>query len=297
MLDDTGKAVLDDIYSQSDPRPYFRALKPLDYTIPKSAHNYFTMIGAHLQSARDKARLGIVDVGCSYGINGALLKLNIPYDELVDNYTASGVAGMEHHSLLKRDRDLFNGVHDQGPIITGVDISRPALQYALDAGFIDDRLEANLETEEITDMDRSHLAGKDLVVSTGCVGYVRGSTLCRLVDGIEGASDKPSGRGSKDARPWSAHFVLRMFSYDEVSNALAKRGYETIAISGLFRQRKFISFEEQAQIVDQLKAGEIDPSGLEAEGWFYAQLYVSIPQEDMADARPLIDELNALADG
>jgi hypothetical protein len=79
-----------------------------------------------------------------------------------------------------------------------------------------------------------------------------------------------------------AHFVLRMFSYDPVAESLAELGYETAAIDGVYRQRRFASAEEQAHILDSLNTAGIDPEGLEAEGWLYAQLYVSRPKKGAA---------------
>ena len=103
----------------------------------------------------------------------------------------------------------------------------------------------------------------DLVISTGCVGYVTEKTLTRVARG---------------ARPWMAHFVLRMFSYEPVAASLAELGYETARVGGVFQQRQFASNEEQTQILDTLSAAGVDPAGLESDGRLYARLYVSRPE-------------------
>jgi hypothetical protein len=88
-----------------------------------------------------------------------------------------------------------------------------------------------------------------------------------------------------------AHFVLRMFSYDEIAASLRPLGYETMQVDGLFKQRRFASPDEQELIVDGLAAAGVDPAGLEADGWLYAQLYLSLPSPtaDPSRARMLAE--------
>jgi carnitine O-acetyltransferase len=75
-----------------------------------------------------------------------------------------------------------------------------------------------------------------------------------------------------------AHFVLRMYPFEPIAACLADLGYATTRVEQVFRQRRFASPEEQAQVVDTLTGLGLDPSGLEAEGWLYAQLFISRPR-------------------
>jgi hypothetical protein len=68
-----------------------------------------------------------------------------------------------------------------------------------------------------------------------------------------------------------------MFSYDPVAESLGELGYETVQVEGLFRQRRFASPQEQSQVLGNLSAAGVDPQGLEADGWLYAQLFLSLP--------------------
>jgi carnitine O-acetyltransferase len=81
-----------------------------------------------------------------------------------------------------------------------------------------------------------------------------------------------------------AHFVLRMFPYEPVAETLAGLGYETEHIDGVFKQRRFASSEEQSKVLDTLSAAGVDPRGLEADGWLYAQLYISRPRGTISRA-------------
>ena len=168
--------------------------------------------------------------------------------------------------MLAADRDL---VRSRTPLdrerYVGLDASEPALAYAVSAGFLDDAVHADLERAEPTGAQRARLGGVDLVVSTGCLGYVTHRTLHRIV------------AASGDRRPWMAHFVLRMFPFAPVADALARWGYETVQLEGAFKQRRFVSSVEQSQVLDTLSAVGVDPGELETGGWLYANLYVSRP--------------------
>ena len=47
-------------------------------------------------------------------------------------------------------------------------------------------------------------------------------------------------------------------------------------VDEVFKQRRFVSPEEQSRVLDTLSGvPESIASGLETDGWFYAQLYLS----------------------
>jgi carnitine O-acetyltransferase len=177
--------------------------------------------------------------------------------------------------LLTRDQEL---VHKRRrptrARFMGLDTSDPALSYALSAGFLDDAVHADLEEYEPTERQRDQFAGTDLVISTGCFGYVSDRTISRVVNAAE-------------RQPWMAHFVLRMFPFEPVAEGLASAGYETLHVEGLFRQRRFASSEEQSRVLDTLSSVHVDTRGLEAGGWLYAQLYISRPRR--TNGRTVVD--------
>jgi SAM-dependent methyltransferase len=278
-FDSTGKISFDHIYTAPDPRPFYGTLGRVDYQIPQLAKPYFTKLIEEYQAERGIPRPTVLDVGCSYGVNSTLLRCETSLDDLYEQYTAPGVEDLDRTALLERDR-RFVRTHaiPDGARFFGLDAAGPALEYALSAGFLDETIYADLERDEPDATQQALLDEVDLVVSTGCIGYVTEKTIARIA------------RGS---RPWMAHFVLRMFSYDPVAESLAELGYETAAIDGVYRQRRFASDEEQAQILATLDDVGVDPEGLEAEGWLYAQLYVSRPKKGAAAG--LASALNAVA--
>ena len=71
----------------------------------------------------------------------------------------------------------------RGTRFVGLDISPDALAYARESGFIDAGVLADLESHEPTAQQRAELAGTDLAISTGCLGYITERTLARVVRG------------------------------------------------------------------------------------------------------------------
>ncbi|WP_051400265.1 hypothetical protein [Haloechinothrix halophila] len=266
-FDATGKVSLDHIYAQSDPRAYFRTLRELDYCIPQLAKPYFAKLVDDYRQARGVTTCQIVDIGCSYGINAALLNCDLTMDELYDRYCDDAVMSVSRAELLRQDRQLVRarGGLDRHRFV-GLDAAQPALAYAREAGFLDADVHADLESREPTEQQRARIAGTDLVISTGCLGYVTGTTLERVIT------------AAGERRPWLAHFVLRMFPFGPVADMLTRLGYDTIPVDGVFKQRRFADEHEQVRMVDTLTAHGVDPEGLETDGWLYAQLYLSVPR-------------------
>ncbi|GAA2611600.1 class I SAM-dependent methyltransferase [Actinomadura fulvescens] len=265
-VDTTGKISLDHIYTQPDPRAYFGTLRGLGYTIPDLAKPFFAELIGEYRDVRDVSIPTVLDIGCSYGINAALLRCDTTMKELYDRYGDAEDA--DRGELLAGDRELVDS-HDRlkRTRFLGLDASYQALEYALQAGFIDGAMHADLEARDPTPHERERLAGVDLVISTGCVGYVTERTISRIV-AVHG------GR-----KPWMAHFVLRMFPFDPVTEVLAEAGYETVRHEGVFKQRRFATPEEQSLVLDRLAGIDVDPRGLETDGWFYAELFVSRPRD------------------
>jgi carnitine O-acetyltransferase len=263
--DETGKVSFDDIYVADDPRPYFRTLRRFDYGIPAAARPHFAGLAGEFRAVRGVDVPTLLDVGCSYGVNAALLRCDVTLDELYDRY--GDVAGdAPRDVLVDADRVLVRDRPSGVPVrLLGLDTSPAALGYAVDAGFLDGGVVADLEAGEPTDHQRRLLRDVGLVVSTGCIGYVTEKTLLRVVDAVDGP------------RPWMAHFCLRMFPFDTIAGQLDDLGYETTVVGGPFRQRRFASSRERELVLDRLTELGISEAG-EAAGWLYARLHVSVPR-------------------
>lgn len=265
-FDTTGKICLDHVYTAPDPHEYYSTLGGLDYCIPQLAKPYFETLLDRYRQANETLSPTVLDIGCSYGVNAALLKLGMSLEELYKHYATVTGEGRRRNELLDRDRALAHTRRvPTSPRVVGLDSSAQALSYAAAAGFLDSIVHADLEAHDPSPTQRTVLSTAEIVISTGCVGYVTDRTITRIIDATDGRM------------PWMAHFVLRMFPFDAIGESLADRGYETVRLERLFRQRRFASSEEQSLVLDTLSDIGVDPTGVEDSGWLYAELFFSRP--------------------
>jgi hypothetical protein len=275
--DATGKINLNDIYNNPEPIAYFSTSSRLDYRIPQEAKPKFQQLIQARRSATESDSAKVVDLGCSYGVNGALLKHDLSMDELYQLYRAAPADDLE--ALLQRDHGLYAEPADAALEMVGVDPAKHAISYAVDAGLLDAGVATDLEKSDPTPDDTAAIENADLIISTGCVGYVTETSLERLLE------------TSLDSRPWMAHFVLRMFDFGASEEMLGRHGYVTEKFEGLFRQRRFASAEERQHVLDNLSRLGVDATDAEETGWYLAELHVARPEE-VAKSMPLGELLN-----
>lgn len=274
--DEVGKIDLTNIYDRPDPRSYYSTLRRLKYIIPETAKPVFQDVIEAYRQAQDKAKIRVIDVGCSYGINAAMLKGDLKMEHLYSLYAPDVTANVKRKQLLARDQALMDAIiKDEDLEIVGLDASDSAINYAVEASLLDDGVAADLETGRPSPEVAAVLDGADLVISTGCIGYIGEETLKGLL-----AVNAPK-------KPWMVHFVLRMFPYAGVGSMLADMGYRTEKVEGqTFLQRRFASDEEQDHVLERLAGLNVDPTGFEADGWYHAEAFISRPAED-CDRFPL----------
>lgn len=270
------KANFDDIYGQRDPRGYFSVLGALDYMIPDVAGPIIRQLLA-AKSRREGAPLSVLDVGCSYGINAAVHRFPLSFRALRNRYASAEMAAVPSGQLASLDRSFYASWPEVGVArFTGLDISAPAVRYALEVGLLDAGIVADFEGRSPGPRDIELLRGTDVILSTGCIGYVTERTYRTILDTMERS-------------PWVISFVLRMFPYDRIEAELAGRGMVTERLAGAtFVQRRFRDIEEFTACLDALAKRGLDATGLESEGRFHADLFVSRPREE-ARAAPLGD--------
>lgn len=275
------KTNLDHVYDRADPRGYYSELRKLGYGIPNAAKPIFQRLISRRRQDQER-RISILDVGCSYGINAALLKHDLSMDELYEHWGQETLADATPEQLTEHDRRHFTDLADPQDIrVIGLDTARNAVAFAEGVGLLDEAVAVNLEIEQLPERAADRLATVDLVTSTGCIGYVTEKSFERLLPAVT------QGRPA-----WLANFVLRMFPFDAIGEALSDCGYTTEKLEGqTFIQRRYASQEEQQQVIEQLQDLGIDPTGNEADGHLLAEFYLSRPADEVAE-RP-IDRLLA----
>lgn len=264
------KANMDHIYDRADPRAYFRELRSVGYAIPGAAKPVFQKLISHLRNRTGRA-VRVLDIGCSYGVNAALLKHDLSIGDLYDHWGQEKLACATPEEIIANDKRFFAGLDGvQDLEVMGVDVAENAVAFAEEAGLLDAGLAVDLESEPLPDAAKDDLAQIDLVTSTGCVGYVTGKTFDRLLPAI-----------TKGQAPWFANFVLRMFPFDAIEETLNEGGYVTEKLEGQsFVQRDFASADEQEQVLEQLREQGIDPTGKETEGQLLAEFFLSRPARE-----------------
>jgi hypothetical protein len=267
------KVNMDYIYDKPDPRAYFRELCKLDYSIPDSSKPIFLKLIDHLRK-KQKNTVEVLDLGCSYGVNAAILKHDLSMEKLYNHWSADKMVKATSEELVAYDQQFYADESDLEKIkVVGLDQAENAIVFALKSGLLDDGIVINLETEPLLALAAKKLERIDLVMSTGCVGYVTEKSFeCIL------------GAVSASSMPWIANFVLRMFPFNAIEKELDNWGYVTEKLEGkTFFQRKFISDDEQDKVIQQLSELGVDPAGNESEGNFFAEFYLSRPRVDIAE--------------
>lgn len=269
----SGKADFEWTYNRLDPRSYFSALGELDYAIPERAAPIFLRAFDAYATRRRRKRLTVLDIGCSYGVNAAVLKYGRSMAELRRHYGAFDEEQAAPRDVLHADQRAFaNELATRDLKVIGIDRAQFAASYAFWAGLLDDAIPENLEEADPSPQAASAISRCDLVISTGVVGYVTERSFARIL------ACQPKGE-----LPWIASFVLRMFDYGPVARMLERHGYVSERLPGRhFRQRRFADAGEQAHVEQMLRGRGLDPEGLESEGSYLAEFFLSRPKADAA---------------
>jgi hypothetical protein len=269
------KADFTDLYNQHSPKSYFTTLKPLEYTIPQQALPLIQKL--HQLSCQSATSSAILDVCCSYGINGGLLRHHVDIDTWTAHYTGSELSSKEQ---VLADMEFFaSRTRPSKPVVLGFDKADHAVRYALDVGLIDAGWEEDLENDDPSPEFCRALQGVTLVICTGAAGYISSRTFDRIMAAID-----------RSSKPWVFSTVIRTSSYDQIGSTLGEHGLVTERLPGVvLRQRRFASAQEQSDAVAQVTALGLDPTDLEDKGYLCADVYISRPFAETS--KPPISEL------
>ena len=225
------KASFDNIYNAPDPGPYFSTLRPLDYRTPQFAQPVIRRTISELRRSRGRDRITVLDLCSGYGVNGALMKYDISLDDLYRIYAAGAkrTANEDRAALATRRRG-----DDQLQVI-GQDVAGRALCYAKEAGFVDETLLANLETDDLTEVQEDLIANTDLVTITGGLSYVGEATLIRVFSALH----RP---------PWVLLFPIRGTDTDPINETLCLAGLRPECWHKPLPQRRFADDRERRNV-------------------------------------------------
>ncbi|MGI9425435.1 MAG: class I SAM-dependent methyltransferase [Hyphomicrobiaceae bacterium] len=263
------------IYQQPDPRAYFRILHGLDYRIPELAAPVFRNVVNAISEFRG-CRPKVLDLGCGFGINAALMRYPIDMDRLAHRCRDLDTGEISSASVIEFDRNYFASWPPQVDLeYIGYDVSELPVSYAKSVRLIDYGFSRDLELEELTAAEKKLVRGTDLILSTGCAGYVTEATFEHFF------------AVNKKRKPWLAIFVLRTESFADLSAYFEAQGMKVEKLEGVtFIQRRFHSSTEWTQALMTLETHEVPTEGKEADGLLHAEFFLIRPEAE-SEAHPL----------
>jgi len=215
-------------------------------------------------------KLKILDVGSSYGINSALMQYDLTMSDL-DNFF------LKEDPSLERSKQFFDNLpSDDSLDFYQIDISDPALKFSENVQLCKKGICVNLES---ANLPIKELPQFDMVIATGCIGYIGHKAFSNLFELIKKQQSDTNSENLKKG-PVFAFSVLRIFDIDQIEKTFDYYGYSLIKTDLLsIRQRKFSDLEEKNKTLSLLHYKGIDTKWLEDDGYFYADFYIASPKE------------------
>ena len=271
-----------EIYTQDSPVPYLKEMRRLEYRIANITKSFYQYLANTLY--QDLSRpIEILDIGSSYGINSSLLIYDITMSEL-DNFFLNGNNTPTNEQTVK----FFKNLPKLNPQFrfSLIDTSSQALRFAEDMELCTQTFCINLEQDEVSSNASRQLGVVDMIIATGCVGYIGHKSFMKLFEAINHrAKSEQNQYESKNSsgiipKPLFAFSVLRIYPVDEIQKVFEKNGFVLIKSKiPPFRQRHFADNQEQTDIISLLKERDVDTTSLEDDGYYWSNFYLGGPRE------------------
>jgi len=165
------------IYTQKTPYSYLKEMQVLQYRIADHTKSLYLSLAEQLYNKLQRP-INILDIGSSYGINPALMKHDLVMSELDDFFLT------KDESNIIQTKQFFEKQFQNNHLnFYQIDISNPALVFSEDSGLCEKGICVNLET------DNSRLIRElpefDMVIATGCIGYIGYKAFSNLFEVIK----------------------------------------------------------------------------------------------------------------
>ncbi len=257
-----------DIYTQKFPDDYLEEMKRLHYRISDKTKPLYLSLAEHLIKKLSRP-INILDIGSSYGINSALMKYDLEMSDLDDFFL------QEESTSLEQSRQFFEKIPSNDNLnFYQVDISDRALQFSEDVKLCKKGICVNLETESLPIKE---IPSFDMVIATGCIGYIGYKAISNIFELIKKQQAKYSQ--SDMDKPIFAFSVLRMFDMEKIQQTFDYYGYSLVRTDlDPIRQRRFSDSDERRETISLLNSKGIDEKGFEDDGHFYAHFYFASPK-------------------
>jgi len=257
-----------DIYTQNSPYEYLKEMDRLEYRIADSTKPLYNSIIEQLEETLSR-HINILDLGSSYGINSALIKYNLTMLEL-NNFFLT-----ETKPTKKETKQFYKEYKNKDNInFYQIDISKEALKFSEEMNLCVRGINVDLEIEKLKLPEL--LAKMDLVIATGCVGYIGYKAFFNLLKVIKNRQLNSKKSEKEYVSPIFAFSVLRMFDMNDIKEIFEMYDY-SIVKSDIkpIHQRSFSNVKEKTQTISLLHEMKIDTKKYEDTGNFYADFYIA----------------------
>jgi hypothetical protein len=257
-----------DIYTQDSPHSYLKEMNRLKYCISDSTKLLYNTIIEQLEDKLSRP-INILDLGSSYGINSSLMKYDLTMSKLNDFFLN------ETEPTKKETKQFYEECTSNDNMnFYQIDISEEALKFSEDMDLCKKAINVDLETEKLELLES--LPKIDLIIATGCIGYIGYKAFSNLLGGIKNRQSDSTESETEHIAPIFAFTVLRMFDMRDIQEIFERYDYSLVK-SDLepICQRNFSNPEEKMQTLSLLHDMEIDTKKYEDDGNFYADYYVA----------------------
>ena len=257
-----------DIYTQDSPHRYLKEMDRLEYTISDSTKLLYNSIIEELENTLSRP-INVLDLGSSYGINSSLLKYNLTMSEL-NNFFLNGTEPTKKETKQFYEECTSNDNMN----FYQIDISEEALKFSEEMNLCERGMNVDLESEKLNLLES--LPKMDVVIATGCIGYIGYKTFSNLLKVTKNRQSNSIQSETEYVAPIFAFSVLRMFDMDDIEEVFEMYDY-SIVKSDIkpIRQRNFSDPKEKAQTISLLHDMEINTKKYEDDGNFYADFYIA----------------------
>ena len=265
------KASFDAAYSAPTPHRYLHNMTAVDYRMADYMNPFLSAIVDASVTPAEPVR--VLDLGCSYGVSGALLKTDCSYQELAEFFRHE--ASSEYSScVVESKRWLESHVAREDVEVVGFDSSAEAIRFATASRMIDEGIARNLEENEseLTEDERSLIRQCDVLLSTGVIGYVTDKTVSPILD--EFGHDARGTLG-----PVAVMSVLELFDPEPIAESFAEHGYRFGQLPVRLPQRRFADEEEREGVLETLRDRGQRTATQESENRMFASLCVAAQPE------------------
>ena len=265
------KASFSTAYTARTPHRYLFDMAAVDYRMADYMNPYLSAVVDAAMPSQKVVK--VLDVGCSYGMSGALLKTDCAYQDLVEFYRKE--ASLEYAScVIESQRWLELHAIRKDVEVVGFDSSEEAIRFAADSKMIDEGIALNLEEQKSKlAADEAHLIQEcNVLLSTGAIGYVTDKTLNPILDEF--------GNNARGALgPVAIMSVLELFDPAPIAEAFAEHGYLFGQLSVRMPQRQFVDEEEREGVFEKLRKRGVQTDAVGSEHQMFAGLCIAAKPE------------------